>query len=286
MKEKTSAGAVRNLSKKLHAIDILRKFAFGKAVIRDCLQTLRIEMPSITLPFDSRKSRKLKRISQWIASDAHALYMAWAAPAVLLIRVVREPTWAKCRRVCPRLLFLLIAIMPMAAVSQNSRQTESTTYKLKNSKTYHKLKNSKTQHNLKNSKTQHKLKNSKTQHNTMPQIIKTGGGLFSKGELLRINPSNNTIEVSTNGGRSWSPRCTNASYGTFRDLLLVGREILAATSRGLYVSTNAARSFSPRCVNTSYGDFINLQDEGNTLLANTTKGLYYSTNGGRSWVRR
>ena len=282
MKEKTSAGAVRKLSKKLHRNDILRKFAFGMTVIRDGRRTLRT-MTSVTLPFDSRKSRKftenlaapgnlktkfslralagfLKRISQWIASDAHILYYrAWAAPAVLLIRVVREPTWAKCRRVCPRLLFLLIAIMPMAAVSQSSRQTESTTYKLKNSKTY---------------------------HNTMPQIIKTGGGLFSKGELLRINPSNNTIEVSTNGGRSWSPRCTNASYGTFRDLLLVGREILAATSRGLYVSTNAARSFSPRCVNSSYGDFLNLQDEGNTLLANTSKGLYYSTSGGRSWVRR
>ena len=281
MKEKTSAGAAKieqaecnqarlrllrrsllypkNLSKKLHRIDILRKFAFGMTVIRDGRRTLRT-MISVTLPFDSRKSRKLKRISQWIASDAHTLYhRAWAAPAVLLIRVVREPTWAKCRRVCPRLLFLLIAIMPMAAVSQNSRQTESTTYKLKNSKTY---------------------------HNTMPQIIKTGGGLFSKGELLRINPSHNAIEVSTNEGRSWSPRCTNTSYGTFRDLLPVGREILAATSRGLYVSTNSGRSFSPRCVNTSYGDFLNLQDEGNTLLANTTHGLYYSTNGGRSWVRR
>lgn len=280
MKEETSAGAakieqaecnqarlrllrrslfyLKNLSKKLHPIDILRKFAFGMTVIRDGRRTLRT-MISVTLPFDSRKSRKLKRISQWIASDAHALYMAWAAPAVLLIRVMREPTWAKCRRVCPRLLFLLIAIMPMAAVSQNSRQTESTTYKPKNSKTY---------------------------HNTMPQIIKTGGGLFSSGELIRINPSNNSIESSGNGGRSWIPRCTNTSYGTFRDLLLVGREILAATSRGLYVSTNAARSFSPRCVNTSYGDFLNLQDEGNTLLANTTHGLYYSTNGGRSWVRR
>ena len=120
----------------------------------------------------------------------------------------------------------------------------------------------------------------------MPQIIKSGGGFFSKGELLRINSSNNTIEVSTNEGRSWSPRCTNTSYGTFRDLLPVGREILAVTSRGLYVSSNAARSFSPRCVNSSYGDFINLQEDGNTLLANTTKGLYYSTNGGRSWVRR
>ena len=280
MKEKTSAGAakieqaecnqarlrllrrslfyLKNSSQKLHAIDILRKFASGMAVVSDCLRTLRTsKMISITLPFDSRKSRKLKRISQWIASDAHT-YMAWAAPAVLLIRVVREPTWAKYRRVCSRLLFLLIAIMPMAATSQTSSQAKSAIYKPKNSKTHH----------------------------TMPQIIKVGGGLFSSGELIRINPSNNTIEVSTNGGRSWSPRCTNASYGTFRDLLPVGREILAATSRGLYVSTNSGRSFSPRCVNTSYGEFINLQDEGNTLLANTSKGLYYSTNGGRSWVRR
>ena len=257
MKEKTLAGAVRNLSKKLHAIDILRKFAIGKAVATDCLRTLRIRMISITLPFDSRKSRKLKRISQWIASDAHT-YMAWAAPAVLLIRVVREPTWAKYRRVCPRLLFLSIAIMPMAATAQNSRHAEGAKiYKLKNSKT-----------------------------NTMPQIIKVGGGLFSSGELIRINPSNNSIESSGNGGRSWIPRCTNTSYGTFRDLLPVGREILAVTSRGLYVSTNSGRSFSPRCVNSSYGEFLNMQDEGSTLLANTTKGLYYSTNGGRSWVRR
>lgn len=33
----------------------------------------------------------------------------------------------------------------------------------------------------------------------MPQIIKIGGGLFSKGELFRINPSNNSIESSSNG---------------------------------------------------------------------------------------
>ena len=186
MKEETSAGAakieqaecnqarlrllrrslfyLKNSSKKLHPIDILRKFASGMAVVSDCLRTLRTsKMISITLPFDSRKSRKLKRISQWIASDAHT-YMAWAAPAVLLIRVVREPTWAKHRRVCSRLFFLSIAIIPMAATAQTSCQTKNATYKLKNYKIYH----------------------------TMPQIIKTGGGLFSKGELLRINPSNNT----------------------------------------------------------------------------------------------
>ena len=48
----------------------------------------------------------------------------------------------------------------------------------------------------------------------MPQIIKIGGGIFSNGKLLRINSNNNDIEVSTNDGRSWSPRCANASYGS------------------------------------------------------------------------
>ncbi len=50
----------------------------------------------------------------------------------------------------------------------------------------------------------------------MPQMIKIGGGFFSKGELLRINLGKNTIEVSTNGGRSWSLRCANStSYAHF-----------------------------------------------------------------------
>ena len=174
-------------------------------VVSGCRRTLRIKMTSITLPFDSRKSRKVTenlaalgnlkttfslrslarfftRISQWSVSDAHTYHRAWAAPAVLLIRVVREPTWAKYRRVCSRLFFLLFAIMPMMASAQTSSRTKNTTYQLKNL----------------------------NKHHTMPQIIKSGGGLFSKGELLRINPSNNTLLAnttkelyySTNGGRS------------------------------------------------------------------------------------
>jgi hypothetical protein len=63
MKRNISAGAVKNLFKKLQAMIILRKFAL----------TLE-EVISIALPFDSRKSRKLNRISQWIASDARTLY--------------------------------------------------------------------------------------------------------------------------------------------------------------------------------------------------------------------
>ena len=114
----------------------------------------------------------------------------------------------------------------------------------------------------------------------MPQIVNLGR------ELVRINVQKNSVECSQNGGRSWVTRCSNASYGTFRDLLVYGNELLACTSKGVYVSTNEGRSFAPRCTNNSYGEFLNLQESGSELLANTTKGLYYSRNGGRSWVRR
>lgn len=108
----------------------------------------------------------------------------------------------------------------------------------------------------------------------MPQIINAGG------ELLRINPNNNTIESSTNGGRSWLTRCADScSYGTLADLLPFGREVLAATSKGLYASSNNGRSFAPRCINPSYGHFINLQAQGSMLLANTTQGLFYPSSG-------
>jgi len=115
----------------------------------------------------------------------------------------------------------------------------------------------------------------------MPQLVNLGT------ELVRINPAKNTIEVSHNGGRSWVVRYNGNSYGTFRDLLPYGSELLACTDKGLYVSTNQGRSFVIRCNNTSsYGDFLNLQDGGTELLANTSKGLYYSRNAGRGWVKR
>lgn len=117
-------------------------------------------------------------------------------------------------------------------------------------------------------------------YNVMPQIVNLGR------ELLRINVQKNSVECSQNGGRSWVTRCSNASYGIFRDLFVYGNELLACTSKGVYVSTNDGRSFAPRCTNSSYGEFLNLQESGSELLANTTKGLYYSRNGGRSWVRR
>ena len=117
-------------------------------------------------------------------------------------------------------------------------------------------------------------------YHVMPQIVNLGR------ELLRINVQKNSVECSQNGGRSWVTRCSNASYGTFRDLLEYDGVLLACTSKGLYVSTNGGRSFAQRCANSSYGEFLSLQDSGSGLLANTTRGLDYSRNGGRSWVRR
>ena len=76
--------------------------------------------------------------------------------------------------------------------------------------------------------------------------------------------------------------CQQHIIRTFRDLIAFGREILAATSRGICVSTNYTHSFSVRCSNTgSYGNSLSLQVDGSILLANPSKGLYYSGNGGR-----
>lgn len=114
----------------------------------------------------------------------------------------------------------------------------------------------------------------------MPQIVNLGR------ELVRINPAKNSIEYSQNEGRSWVMRCNNNSYGTFKDLLVYGHELLACTSKGIYVSNNNGYSFAIRCTNSSYGEFLNIQDTGKELIANTTKGIYYSQNEGRSWVMR
>ncbi len=88
----------------------------------------------------------------------------------------------------------------------------------------------------------------------MPQMITYGS------ELIRINPSNNKIEYSTNRGSSWITRYSGSGCGQFRDLLEYGNEIIACTDN---------------------------QDGGRELLGSSNDGhLYYSTNKGSSWIRR
>lgn len=104
--------------------------------------------------------------------------------------------------------------------------------------------------------------------------------------LTRINTAKNTIEYSTNNGRSWITCYTGSSCGTFIDLLQFGSDLLAATSKGIYASTNGGRSWVARYTGSSCGTFQALSANGTELLAQTDKGLYYSTNGGRSWIKR
>lgn len=116
----------------------------------------------------------------------------------------------------------------------------------------------------------------------MAQMIQVGK------EMIRINPAKNSIEYSTNGGRSWNSRCTvTSTYGRFMDLAIYGTEIMAVTGKGIYYSTNNGSSWHSRCLNSvTWGEFISLMDGGNELLAQTTKGLYYSTNEGHSWHKK
>lgn len=114
----------------------------------------------------------------------------------------------------------------------------------------------------------------------MPQIVNNGS------ELIRINPANNHVEYSNNSGRSWYFRYSGSSCGTFRDLLLYGGELIAATSKGIYYSNNKGASWYLRSSAGGCGEFLSLADGGRELLATTTKGLYYSNNKGASWYKR
>ena len=73
------------------------------------------------------------------------------------------------------------------------------------------------------------------------------GQMISLGtELIRINPQNNHIEYSVNGGRTWLIRFNSPQCGVFQELTVHGSEILATTSKGLFYSKNAGRNWLRR----------------------------------------
>lgn len=68
-----------------------------------------------------------------------------------------------------------------------------------------------------------------------------------EGELIRINPSKNSIEYFSTNGRSWHHRASaSLMVGTMNDLLGSGKELLVNTSKGLYYSTTKGRSWYKR----------------------------------------
>lgn len=115
---------------------------------------------------------------------------------------------------------------------------------------------------------------------SMPQLVTYGS------ELLRINAQKNSIEYSSNGGRTWLNRFCMSSVGTFRDLLVMGADLFAATSKGLYWSRNGGATWVTRYNNSAVGEFQTLATDGAVLLAGTSKGLFASRNQGMTWERR
>ncbi|MGN0016064.1 MAG: hypothetical protein ACI37O_01835 [Candidatus Avelusimicrobium sp.] len=72
----------------------------------------------------------------------------------------------------------------------------------------------------------------------MSQMITVGK------EILRISPKNAChIEYSYNGGRSWLLRYIGTTAGQFKDLQVVGNEIIALTDKGTFYSKNQGRSW-------------------------------------------
>ena len=66
-------------------------------------------------------------------------------------------------------------------------------------------------------------------------------------ELIRINTSKNSIEYSTNEGRSWHHRANASSImGSLQDVADNGKEILLTTSKGLFYSNSKGASWHKR----------------------------------------
>lgn len=72
----------------------------------------------------------------------------------------------------------------------------------------------------------------------MSQIIVVGK------EMLRISPKNpNHVEYSYNGGRSWLVRYIGSTPGAFKDLQVIGSEIIALTAKGTFYSKDQGRTW-------------------------------------------
>lgn len=115
----------------------------------------------------------------------------------------------------------------------------------------------------------------------MPQIVTIGD------ELIRINPSNNRIERSSNGGRSWITNYSGSYCGEFLDLLEFDGKLFACTDKGVYCSSNSGASWMAKCTSSIAKSLTSLQDGGREIIGMTNDGhIYASSNNGASWIRR
>ena len=67
-----------------------------------------------------------------------------------------------------------------------------------------------------------------------------------KGDLIRINSTDKSIETSKDGGRTWRLRYRGSMFGTFLDLNDAGTEIIATTTMGVYASVDGGYTWRKR----------------------------------------
>ena len=115
----------------------------------------------------------------------------------------------------------------------------------------------------------------------MPKIVSYNG------QLLRINPSNNRIERSSNSGRTWITQYSGSYCGKFLDLLEFDDKILACTDKGVYCLSSGGTSWVAKCTSSIAKSITILQDGGGELLGLSDDGhIYASSNSGATWIRR
>ena len=116
----------------------------------------------------------------------------------------------------------------------------------------------------------------------MPQLISAGNKLF------RVNPRENRVEISYNGGILWVGRSRMGKmFGKLKDLLFFHGRIFALTETGIWFSENEAATWGRKGSGKLVQSFIALLDGGNDLLALSEDGcMYRSYNEGACWARR
>ena len=102
-------------------------------------------------------------------------------------------------------------------------------------------------------------------------------------EMVRYNPTANTIEYS-NRGTTWFKRCNCSGMGTIRALTMHKGEILLCSDRGVYFSKNGGCTWFMR--DPTDKEFTDIQSMGNEVMGITSDGRVYVSSNGFCWFRR
>ena len=116
----------------------------------------------------------------------------------------------------------------------------------------------------------------------MPQLITV------ENRLIRINPKENRLEISSNNGATWMVRCPlGKMYGHYKDILWFHGKLFALTDTGIWRSVNQgavwARCGSGKIVE----NLVALQDGGQYLYGLSSDGdLWRSHDEGANWIHK